>query len=117
MTAHTPKAHEIAYEAWLRANPAPDLQELVARHGGYVKIPPEAWAEYDRAMADWQQRRRSRHVVPQGLAADPEAACICGLAGVYMRPHKGGGRPIWRCEQHRNNWPDYAVEVPHEASR
>jgi hypothetical protein len=36
----------------------PDLQELVARFGGYDKITPEAWAEYDRAMAEWQIKRR-----------------------------------------------------------
>jgi hypothetical protein len=33
----------------------PDLQELVARFGGYDT---EAWAEYDRAMAEWQIKRR-----------------------------------------------------------
>jgi hypothetical protein len=26
--------------------------------GGYPHITPEEWAEYDRAMADWQARRR-----------------------------------------------------------
>jgi hypothetical protein len=36
----------------------PDLQELVVRHGGYDKITPEAWAEYDRQMSEWQARRR-----------------------------------------------------------
>jgi hypothetical protein len=35
--------------------------------------------------------------------------CICGCAGVYWRPHKHGGRPIWRCEQHRDRWPDYVA--------
>jgi len=87
---------------WVRSNPPPDLQELVARHGGYD----------NRAMAEWQEARRHRHVVAaQGAAADPEALCLCGIAGVYMRPRKGGGRPIWRCEEHRNRWPDYAIEA------
>jgi hypothetical protein len=107
------------YEGWLRANPAPDLQELVERHGGYDKITPAAWAEYDRAMADWQERRRNRsqggpsEEIPQSdcAAPDPAALCICGLPGVVSRPRKGGGRPIWRCEQHRDRWPDYAAEV------
>jgi hypothetical protein len=103
------------YDSWLRANPAPDLQELVARHGGYDKIPPEAWAEYDRAMAEWQERRGSRSV--QVADADPERLCICGRPGVHMRPRKGGGRPIWRCEEHRDRWPDYTDDVPREASR
>jgi hypothetical protein len=38
--------------------PAPNLQDLVAKHGGYDKIPPEAWAEWDRINADYQQHRR-----------------------------------------------------------
>ena len=37
---------------------APNLQDLVARYGGYDKIPPEAWARWDAANAEWQQRRR-----------------------------------------------------------
>jgi len=40
----------------------PDLQELVAAWGGYDKITPEAWAAYDRALADWERRRRERGV-------------------------------------------------------
>jgi hypothetical protein len=36
----------------------PDLQELVAKHGGYDKITAKGWAEFDRAMAEWQQWRR-----------------------------------------------------------
>jgi hypothetical protein len=37
---------------------APDLKELIARHGGYDKIALEAWAEWDRSNAEWQERRR-----------------------------------------------------------
>jgi hypothetical protein len=39
-------------------NGPPDLQVLVAEHGSYDKITPEAWAEFDRAMATWQVQRR-----------------------------------------------------------
>jgi hypothetical protein len=42
---------------WLKANPCPDLQILVRQWGGYDKIASETWAEYDRAMAEWQWRR------------------------------------------------------------
>ena len=86
------------YADWLRSNPAPDLQELVARHGGYDKIPPEAWAEHDRAMAEWHARWRVRSQgsssgeIPHSDHSDPEALCICGSAGVYWRRRKGGGR-------------------------
>jgi hypothetical protein len=37
---------------------APNLQNLVAAFGGYDKITPEAWAEWDRACAEYQQYRR-----------------------------------------------------------
>jgi hypothetical protein len=36
----------------------PDLQELVARFGAYNRITPEAWVEWDRAVADYHVRRR-----------------------------------------------------------
>ena len=111
------------YETWLRCNPAPDLhnpapdlQELVARHDGYNKVTPEAWAEYDRAMAEWQERRRRRSEgfedLPRSERSNPEALCIGGLPGVYWRPRKGGGRKIWRCEEHRDRWPDYVEDIP-----
>jgi len=32
----------------------PDLQELVRWHGSYDKIPPEAWAFYDRELMWWR---------------------------------------------------------------
>jgi hypothetical protein len=35
----------------------PDLTEWVARHGGYHQMP---WPEWDKAVADWQMRRRER---------------------------------------------------------
>jgi hypothetical protein len=91
----------------------PDLQEWVARYGGYNEIDWEAW---DKAMADYEAARRAFLLRP-APPADPEALCICGLAGVYWRPRKGGGRPIWRCQEHRDKWPDYASEMPQRASR
>jgi hypothetical protein len=36
----------------------PDLQAMVERYGGWHAIPQRAWAEYDRAEARWQERRR-----------------------------------------------------------
>jgi hypothetical protein len=66
-------------------------------------------------MADWQEGRRRRSEggpageSPRSERSDPEALCICGLPGVYWRPRKGGGRAIWRCEAHRE---DYAIEAP-----
>ena len=37
---------------------APDLQALVELAGGYDRITPEQWTEFDRLMAVWQARRR-----------------------------------------------------------
>src|SRR5215472_10131240 len=63
-------------------------------------------------MADWHEHRQTRRVVVRGEGADPEALCICGLPGIYMRPpRKRGLRPIWRCERHRDLWPSYAAEL------
>ena len=39
--------------------PAPDLQELVAKHGGYNKITAEAWAQYDRDLAIYRADMRA----------------------------------------------------------
>jgi hypothetical protein len=36
----------------------PDLQTLVAAHGGYGKITSQAWAEYDNQLATWQAHIR-----------------------------------------------------------
>ena len=97
-----------------RNDPAPDLQALISKHGGYDRIPPEAWAQHDQAMADWQERRRRRGRGGQAgeTRPDPEALCTCGSPGVVSRQQKRGksGGPIWRCEQHRDLWPDYAEE-------
>jgi len=95
----------------------PDLHALVEHHGGYDKITPQAWAEFDRQTAEWQAQRRTgsqgngESPASECAAADPETLCICGLPGTVSRPRKGGGRPIWRCEEHRDHWPYYA-EIP-----
>ena len=36
----------------------PDLQALVLAHGTWDQITPEAWATYDRALAEWQAKMR-----------------------------------------------------------
>ena len=33
--------------------PSPNLQDLLARHGGYEKITPEAWVQFDLEMRCW----------------------------------------------------------------
>ena len=46
------------FAQWLARNPAPDLQELVERAGGYQHITAKQWAEFDRQRAEWEARRR-----------------------------------------------------------
>jgi len=47
-----------------------------------------------------------------------EVSVAGGAALGAWRPRKGGGRAIWRCEEHRDNWPNYAEEFPlQEAAR
>jgi hypothetical protein len=65
----TDRLAELAESAPKRAIAAPDLQELIARHGGYDKIAPEAWAEWDRLNAEWQERQRLDRAA---LAATPD---------------------------------------------
>jgi hypothetical protein len=70
------------YADWLCSNPALDLGALVERHGGYERITPEAWAEHDRAMADWHERRRRR-----------ARKRVAKLEKLARTPHL---RPCWR---------------------
>jgi hypothetical protein len=75
-----------SFAEWLKDNPPPDLQALIenagrrralatgeeyvedpferagkaCHQGGYQHITPDEWAEYDRAMREWQQLRRTR---------------------------------------------------------
>ena len=65
------------FAEWVEKNPAPDLQKLVERagrryaasigeeydpikHPGYPHITPQEWVEHDRAMTDWERKRRER---------------------------------------------------------
>jgi hypothetical protein len=34
--------------------PPPDLHALIKQYGAYSAIPPQAWADYDRAVAEWK---------------------------------------------------------------
>ena len=54
---------------WLREHPCPDLQELVQQYGGYDKITPEAWAEYNLALIEWKNIRRGALLLGATLAA------------------------------------------------
>ena len=40
--------------------PPPDLHALIREYGGYSKIPPTAWAKYDRDMEQWKNELRAK---------------------------------------------------------
>jgi hypothetical protein len=56
-----PSDNRKSFEEWLKDHPEPSLAELVERYGGYSRIPPEAWADFDRRMAEWKEAYRRRH--------------------------------------------------------
>jgi hypothetical protein len=77
------------FAQWLAANPEPDIGPLIRKagmrraaelgeaydpykqaHGGCPHITPEEWAEFDRAVRQWQRTRRERY----GGAIDNQAA-------------------------------------------
>src|SRR5262249_5477517 len=91
----------------------PDLASFVRQYGGWECVPPQAWSVWTRATVEWQARRRDRSAeAPPSDRADPGRPCICGSAGDCWRPRKDGGRTIWRCEAHRDQWPEYAEDFP-----
>jgi hypothetical protein len=42
---------------WPKPPSAPSLQTLIERHGTYIDITPDAWAEHNAAMAKWRLDR------------------------------------------------------------
>ena len=58
-TSCTTLSHQ-TYAEWLKANPAPNFAALIARHGSYEAIPPQAWTAFADAQLEWERRRRMR---------------------------------------------------------
>jgi hypothetical protein len=54
------RVRDADFQIWVKANPLPSLQALVAQYGTYSAIPAEAWAQFDHAVAQWQQARKYR---------------------------------------------------------
>jgi hypothetical protein len=49
----------------------PSLEVFVTKHGGYDKITPEAWAQFDAQMARWQETVRDGGLRPCRSPDDP----------------------------------------------
>jgi hypothetical protein len=48
------------FAEWIKLDPPPSLQDLVAKWGGYQNILRGPWAEIDAARAEWEERRKRR---------------------------------------------------------
>jgi hypothetical protein len=73
----------------------PDLQELVARFGGYDKITEEAWAQHDAAMAAWMESLRYLHRDEEAAIepADPNCPCCDGIGCPWCQSVRFGLPP------------------------
>ena len=49
---------KVRQEAISLAKQGPNLQDLVAEHGGFSKIPEQAWEEFERAKKVWRAKLR-----------------------------------------------------------
>jgi len=79
------------------ANPAPDLHALVERRGGYANITPEEWGAHDRALAEWQERRRMRS---EGFLRQYASAALSASVGgraSAATPRSGGAQRMPVC--------------------
>lgn len=77
--------HPDDWTEWLKANPPPDLQALVAQHGSYPAITADAWADWDRRCAEWEARRKER-------LGGPTPATREALAEMQNRPSRKKSR-------------------------
>lgn len=55
-----PQTRDADFREWIKTNPPPSLQELVRQFGNYSKITPQAWAEYDLRITEWEFARKNR---------------------------------------------------------
>jgi hypothetical protein len=53
---HIPRPPKKILTAESSLPPRPDLLALVARYGGFSKVPVEAWAAFDRRLAKYRAR-------------------------------------------------------------
>ena len=48
------------FSEWIKHDPPPDLQLLIAEFGGYAKVPGEAWDSFAQDYKQWEMRRLDR---------------------------------------------------------
>ena len=87
----------------------PDLQALIQQCGGYDKITPKLWAAWDRANAEWQERRRRirppadefLEQLPKPEPTTFEACATCGQEAYFAYRDAESGELVWFCAKHR----------------
>jgi hypothetical protein len=84
----------------------PDLGELIDRFGSYDKITPEAWAEHDRLMAEYQLARRTQ---PYQTPAKPKT--YDPALGTCKCPCQPASEPVPRHEFRKHAITDEYVLV------
>jgi hypothetical protein len=96
------------FSYWLQDNPTPDLQAFVGRYGTYNKIPPTAWADFDRAKTSWEAKRKARlqhhSLADMPAVASPESSLLERCTACGAEAHFGyrvNGETRWFCADHR----------------
>lgn len=97
----------------------PDLHELIRAYGGYDKITPQAWTQFDEQATRWKARHRPRAVADEQLLADlpavisNEKARVCTVCKARARfGYRGPDNWLeWFCSEHRKarGWADARV--------
>jgi hypothetical protein len=87
----------------------PDLHEFIRRFGGYAKVTPEGWAEWDLLNAQYQARHRKIDPDEKAFLASlpkpppsPFQVCAsCSAEAHFGYKDAETGQLVWFCELHR----------------
>jgi hypothetical protein len=92
----------------------PDMHDLIVAHGGFHRIPPEAWYNFERAMQTWNENLRDiyRRIKANDANADPADAFPFEEHGQRYKQcqqcnepaefgYRDGERLRWFCRAHR----------------
>jgi hypothetical protein len=57
-----------SFSEWRKNNPEPDLLALAKHYGGLGNVPEAVMQTYEAARAEWELRRKSRHLDPETVS-------------------------------------------------
>jgi hypothetical protein len=61
-----------SYSDWLKHNPTPDLQKLAEEWDGLGRVPEAIMQTFEAARAEWETKRKNRHLDPPETGPIPE---------------------------------------------